>query len=351
MPKISVIVPVYNVENYLNRCLDSILSQTFSDFELILIDDGSPDNCSVICDEYAAKDSRIRVIHKINGGVSVARNTGLDVAEGNYITFCDSDDYWAADMLQTLLSAAEENHADIVTSGYQHVDDEGNILNVVARYPDFCEITSEEDLLAYLIQGVMGGKYGWEACTRLYKRSIIQAHQLRFCTTCNNYAEDMGFVMQYCLYVNTARSIEYCGYYYRIRAGSMMRNSELVVKLNPMNEISAYVGNAFYQKIQTKELLKLYPVIHFLMMQNEYLKLIRSGHYQNLPNEIRKIKNQHWFVSQTRAILRCFSFLVDTYGIRNAQRILLLSHFCIHRNWNLFRYESAIAYRWFIKGD
>ena len=92
-PKISVIVPVYNVEKYLPRCIDSILSQTFTDFELLLIDDGSPDNCGKICDEYAAKDSRVRVFHKPNGGVSSARNLGLDNARGEWIAFIDSDDF------------------------------------------------------------------------------------------------------------------------------------------------------------------------------------------------------------------------------------------------------------------
>ena len=91
-PKISCIVPVYNVEKYLRRCVDSILNQTFTDFELILVDDGSPDNSPAICYEYAVKDSRIKVIHKVNGGVSSARNVGLDVAKGEWICFVDSDD-------------------------------------------------------------------------------------------------------------------------------------------------------------------------------------------------------------------------------------------------------------------
>jgi len=89
----SIIVPVYKVEPYLRRCIDSILAQTFLDFELILVDDGSPDNCPGICDEYAEKDSRIKVIHQTNGGLSSARNRGIAAAEGEYLLFCDSDDY------------------------------------------------------------------------------------------------------------------------------------------------------------------------------------------------------------------------------------------------------------------
>ncbi|MCQ2424558.1 MAG: glycosyltransferase [Lachnospiraceae bacterium] len=104
MPEISIIVPVYKVEQYLPRCIDSILAQTFTDFELLLIDDGSPDNCGKICDDYAAKDARVRVFHKENGGVSSARNLGLDNAVGKYIGFVDSDDYIFPKMYETLLS-------------------------------------------------------------------------------------------------------------------------------------------------------------------------------------------------------------------------------------------------------
>ena len=93
MPEISIIVPVYKVEKYLNRCIDSILAQSFPDFELILVDDGSPDKSGKICDDYAAKDSRVKVIHKENAGVSAARNSGLAMSSGSYIMFCDSDDF------------------------------------------------------------------------------------------------------------------------------------------------------------------------------------------------------------------------------------------------------------------
>ena len=102
-PKISVIVPVYKVEQYLHRCIDSILSQSFTDFELLLIDDGSPDNCGKICDEYTQKDSRVRVFHKPNGGVSSARNLGLDNAKGKWIAFIDSDDFVEKEYLEKLL--------------------------------------------------------------------------------------------------------------------------------------------------------------------------------------------------------------------------------------------------------
>lgn len=120
-PKISCIVPVYNVEKYLRRCVDSILNQTFTDFELILVDDGSPDNSPAICYEYAVKDSRIKVIHKVNGGVSSARNVGLDVAKGEWICFVDSDDLIEADYMQKMYEAAINNNSDFIMCGIHQI--------------------------------------------------------------------------------------------------------------------------------------------------------------------------------------------------------------------------------------
>lgn len=117
-PLVSVIVPVYKVEPYLRRCIDSIIGQTYRNLEIILIDDGSPDNCGAICDEYVLRDSRIKVIHKENGGLSSARNAGLDIATGKYIGFVDSDDYIASQMYERLVITIIANDADIVFCSY-----------------------------------------------------------------------------------------------------------------------------------------------------------------------------------------------------------------------------------------
>lgn len=127
MPKLSIIVPVYNVEKYLSKCIDSILNQTFEDFELILIDDGSPDECGKICDNYANKDRRIIVIHQKNAGVSAARNAGLDIAKGEYIGFIDSDDYIDKTMYEKLINAIESFNVDMAICGYDYINEAGNV--------------------------------------------------------------------------------------------------------------------------------------------------------------------------------------------------------------------------------
>ncbi|MBQ4581769.1 MAG: glycosyltransferase family 2 protein [Oscillospiraceae bacterium] len=120
MPKVSVIVPVYRVEEYLDQCVASVCAQTFTDWELILVDDGSPDRCGAMCDEWAAKDGRIRVIHRENGGLSAARNSGVLVAEGAFVFYLDSDDYLEPDALERLLTVQEACDADVVVGGYYY---------------------------------------------------------------------------------------------------------------------------------------------------------------------------------------------------------------------------------------
>lgn len=120
--KVSIIVPVYKAEPYIRKCIDSILSQTFTNFELLLIDDGSPDNCGKICDEYAELDTRVHVFHKENGGVSAARNLGLDHAKGDYVCFIDSDDWIDPDMLETLIGWEQKKQTDLLFFGLKYVE-------------------------------------------------------------------------------------------------------------------------------------------------------------------------------------------------------------------------------------
>ena len=133
MAQISIIVPVYKVEPYLRRCVDSILNQSFLDFDLILVDDGSPDTCGVICDEYAAKDSRVHVIHQKNGGLSAARNAGIDWAfahsDSSWLTFVDSDDWIHPQMLEALHNAVRKDDTSVAVCGYQETSGED---------PEFC---------------------------------------------------------------------------------------------------------------------------------------------------------------------------------------------------------------------
>lgn len=178
LPQISVIVPVYKVEEYLNRCLDSILVQTFTDFELILVDDGSPDNCGKMCEEYAKKDSRIHVIHRENGGLSAARNTGVDWVIRNsnsqWITFVDSDDTIHPQMLETLYNYVNKYNVKISICSAFKGEKPPESFNKLSEVFHKEYLTLDEDGILHLCKDTK--YFYWIACGKLLHRTIIEKY-------------------------------------------------------------------------------------------------------------------------------------------------------------------------------
>lgn len=162
-PLISVIVPVYKVERYLHTCIDSVLNQIYKNLELILVDDGSPDNCPIICDEYAAKDIRVKVIHKENGGVSTARNVALDNAQGEYIAFLDGDDFWHSEYLKILFDLCIKNDADIAQCNF--------IRGFETVFPDIYKTAKVKTFDNHTI--FLKGYAKIIVCAKLYKRYLF----------------------------------------------------------------------------------------------------------------------------------------------------------------------------------
>ena len=192
-PKISIIIPVYNTEKLLPLCIDSILSQSYSDFELLLVNDGSIDNSGNICDEYAEKDSRIRVFHQENKGVSRARNVGLSNAKGEWIFFCDSDDYLSSnDGLFNLHKYFDRN---ISLIQFSHSNVKNGIIQSSNNQKKENQILTKLDFIRY-------GSFKKELWKQLFKRSIIEKHNLRFLENIS-YAEDWEFVIKYVQYVDS----------------------------------------------------------------------------------------------------------------------------------------------------
>lgn len=207
MCKISVIVPVYNAEKYLHRCVDSILSQTFTDFELLLINDGSKDGSGAICDEYALKDSRVRVFHKKNGGVSSARNLGLVKAKGEWITFCDSDDFVYSCWLENYNIRGYGANYDIVCQALEIDRPESSTDGITTDSIEFCGCVNE------FIDKLYKMDYLGYTTNKIFRSSIINNNSLMFNVDLT-YKEDELFVLQYlqrckyCLFVNKI------GYFY-----------------------------------------------------------------------------------------------------------------------------------------
>ena len=212
MPLISVIVPVYKVEPYLARCVDSILAQTLPDFELWLVDDGSPDGCPALCDAYAAGDDRVRVIHKENGGLSSARNAALDKFNGQYVCFVDSDDYLAFDALETMYAALCETGSDVAVGNMRSFDENGTERDFYNPAAERAVLEGEE-MLSTLNQPC--------ATNRLYRAEIYRT--LRFPE--GRLYEDVFVyhkVLAQCKKMVLTGKV---GYYYMIRTGSIMHAS------------------------------------------------------------------------------------------------------------------------------
>lgn len=174
-PLVSIIVPVYNVEKHLSKCLQSILQQTYTNLEIILIDDGSTDKSGPLCDDFSSKDSRIQVFHQKNAGLSSARNKGLDVCHGEYIAFVDSDDYIGPTMYETLVQLAQEHTADMVVCNLAIVSPNGEITEIPPVQNHYTVIPLEY-ALAY---GVNEMSFGSFACNKLYQRELFRLNRYR----------------------------------------------------------------------------------------------------------------------------------------------------------------------------
>ena len=212
-PLISIIVPVYNCEPLLPRCIDSLCAQHYSNFELILINDGSSDRSGDICDAYAARDSRLRVIHQRNAGVSAARNRGLECSRGDFLCFVDGDDYVDADYLDAFVSGLDDA-TDLVFQGM--IEEHGG--QAIRKIPEAHRYDRKAvpDGISDINKWAMFG-YVWN---KLYRRSLIEQRKLRFRTDCS-LSEDRLFALHYLRYARNMNVVHACCYHYRPHPGGL----------------------------------------------------------------------------------------------------------------------------------
>ena len=208
MVEISVIVPVYNASPFLERCINSILTQDFKKFELILIDDGSTDESGYICDEYARSDDRVKVIHKKNQGVSAARNTGIDVALGKYIMFCDADDWVRNDWMKTLWNVIIENSSAWIVSGIEYIENGEHIYR--RPFGERNDLVKERISEFYLIYKACLDGYCFN---KIYCREIIETQRIRFDSNVV-FGEDVEFNLNYLKYMKNIIGISSTPYFY-----------------------------------------------------------------------------------------------------------------------------------------
>lgn len=240
---ISIIIPVYKVEKYLEKCIESVLKQTYTNLQIILVDDGSPDNCGKICDEYAKKDSRIEVIHKANGGLSDARNVGISKAKGRYIGFVDSDDYIKEDMYEILLNLIKKYDADVsicnlydVIDGKEYVRNKDNGIHEYSRIDILKEILLDKNIQSY-------------AWNKLYKKELFD--EIKY--PIGKKYEDIGttfYLFEKCNKIVVTSEPEY---YYLKRADSLVNN---VTESTILDYTEIIIQRYLYIKQNIKELRK-----------------------------------------------------------------------------------------------
>ena len=217
-PELSIIVPIYKVEKYLEECIQSILGQTFTDFELILVDDGSPDACPQMCDAAAEQDSRVRVIHQKNGGLSAARNTGIEAARGNWLGFVDSDDFVAPDFYEKLYNAAVNADADCAVCSVQLTHEDGSRMDTPPQWKVYGGGYTGEDVLKTITwQDNVPYLVAWN---KLYRREVFRT--LRY--PVGRINEDVFVFAELFDTIKKVACVEQPLYFYRQRTGSIMQS-------------------------------------------------------------------------------------------------------------------------------
>lgn len=245
---ISIIIPIYKVEKYLKRCIDSVLVQTYSNLQIILVDDGSPDNCPKICDEYASRDTRIEVIHQKNSGVSNARNNGLKIAKGDYVLFIDSDDYIAPDMCEKMLILAEQNKADMVVCNitYTYLHKPNFTPNPILRKP-YTQVSSEQALILAITEHSFGDT---GMCNKLCKRSLLANFKFK-----ENVRSEDFFAL--CVLFPKAKKIIYTPqsfYFYFQNPNGVTAQRNLKPRIDSYNAVKFFIE--ICQKYQYHKALK-----------------------------------------------------------------------------------------------
>ncbi|WP_022765622.1 glycosyltransferase family 2 protein [Butyrivibrio sp. XPD2006] len=300
--KYSLIIPVYNVQDLLKRCLDSVVRQNYSDLEVILVDDGSTDGSGTICDEYAEKYDYIKVIHQSNQGLSGARNTGLKASTGEWILFLDSDDYWADDFFTAIDKAMEKYPSDYYKFNYQKVyDDKEPERSPLIVENEALDISSEDAKLSFLTDRMLVYSVGWEAHTGVYKKSIIDRSGLEFTDTKEVFAEDLLFTMRYILRCNSVYLICNLLYMYYTREGSLSKSVDEKTMISRL----FCLLNVLWEDIRDRETLKKnFYRIYFCVINFHVVYNLKDVDIDTLRNQIKEHSRQKPFNKLDRSVKR-----------------------------------------------
>lgn len=300
-PLISIIIPVYNTKEFLTKCVHSLLLQTVHSFEMILIDDGSTDGSSQLCDELALEDNRIIVIHSVNRGASYARNKGLEIAKGDYIAFVDSDDWVTIDYLDSLLRQYDQQNIDLSIVGYKVVTgEESNLPNAFKEHP-FIEIISSEEALVNIFKSDRYKGYLWN---KLFKTEMIRKYHLKFDSEIKIW-EDLLFCCQYLMNTNQVSISNKTCYLYVSRKGSAtsLRNDAnektKLIAAKKIAELDIHVAD-FVDETKKRLIIEY---IYFILIREFKNGIFNPQHVSDILHEINRINRNLKLSLKFRLIL------------------------------------------------
>ena len=279
LPLISVIVPIYKVEDYLDRCVSSIVNQTYPNLEIILVDDGSPDHCPAMCDTWAAKDARIKVIHKQNGGLSDARNAGMAAATGELLGFVDSDDWIAPDMYERLYQRLTEDHSDMAACGVEMVWEDGTGSQMLTR-PGSCVLEREEAMRAIIEESWLKQPVWY----KLYKTALVRDIPFPI----GKCHEDVFWSFQAVGAANRVSVFDSPCYFYRQRSNSIMGVGYSLKRLDALEarvQRYQYMQAHFPGLVAIERTTFLFFCIYSMQMAQKYLS---GDNYQTAKQRIKR---------------------------------------------------------------
>lgn len=312
--KVSFILPIYNVEKYLSECVKSILAQTYSDFEILLVDDGSPDNCPALCDEWARKDNRIKALHKPNGGLSDARNYGLDHAQGDYVVFVDSDDFWMGrDSLEKLIKVVDAHpECDFIGYNCSYYYSDTKTYAKWVRYDENLVVPTDKNVAICSL--VASGTMPMSACLKIIKRKSLSDMGLRFIK--GTIAEDIPWFIDLldgskkCMFVN-----QYIYAYRQNVAGSITTSG------NPKStsDLFTIVKNEI-KKMDSRNISKEAKEALYSFLAYEFCILLTSDMPKEMKGELIQYK---WLLNYTvNPKVRKAAFVNKLFGIKVTEWVM-----------------------------
>lgn len=327
---VSVIIPVYNVEKYLPKCLDSIVNQTYNNLQIILVNDGTKDNSLEICQEYQNRDCRIQIINKENGGLSSARNKGLEYAEGKYCLFIDSDDYVELDLIENAVGRMEEENADLVVFGFDRFCEGIEDIETFRVQNEIDEINNPKNRLHFIADTYYQYKIAYEVWNKIYRLDIIKKYDIWYEDNHIIFAEDICFNSYYMMYVNKVVKMDKVLYHYLIRDDSLTGGLAGMIKpkVQKFHVLLQYIYTYMLNNDDSKYLINHFEYLYASLLHDQY-KRVTVG---EIPENLYEVENMDFFRQMSERAYKSRWKFPGFFGFKIGDLLIDECFIVYHRN-------------------